>query len=229
MGEDSPRFDGNPMTAAALAGQARGADRHEDASFADDTATFGMWVFLATELLFFGALLFAYLHGRVHWPVGFGAASRHTDVLLGTVNTAVLLTSSAVLAIAAMAARMPDRQRLVARLLYASAALGMLFLAIKGIEYRNEWQEDLVPGPGFQLAAIPGAQLFFVLYFLMTSLHALHLAVGIVVLGIFARGNARGRSWATARRVHLAALYWHFVDVVWIFLYPLIYLVSRHG
>jgi cytochrome c oxidase subunit 3 len=192
-----------------------------------DTAQLGMWVFLASEVLFFGGLFLAYLHGRSHWPSGFAAASRHTDVLLGSVNTALLLSSSALVALAvACHAHAPRRGR-VPWLLGAAAALGLAFLAIKGVEYRHEWQQGLFPGPGFALAHEPGAALFFLLYFVTTGLHALHLAIGIAVLGSFAWGTARLAPWTPQRRVEAAGLYWHFVDVVWIFLYPLLYLVGR--
>jgi cytochrome c oxidase subunit 3 len=191
-------------------------------------AQLGMWVFLATEVLFFGGLLFAYLYGRANWPDGFALAGRHTDVLLGTLNTAVLLTSSFAVALAAAAAECGRRNDWVARLLWATAALGLAFLAIKGLEYRNDWREGLVPGRAFSLASTPGAELFFVLYFLTTGLHAVHLTVGIGLMASFAVGARRGRDWAGPPRLQIAALYWHFVDVVWIFLYPLLYLVLRH-
>jgi cytochrome c oxidase subunit III len=192
-----------------------------------ETAQLGMWVFIATEVLFFGGLFFAYLYGRTHWPDGFALAARHTDVLLGTLNTAVLLTSSFAVALAVAAAEC-GRSDWVARLLWATAALGLAFLAIKGLEYRNDWRDGLVPGPTFSLASTPGAGLFFLLYFLTTGLHALHLTVGIGLMGSFATGARRGRDWAGPPRLQVAALYWHFVDVVWIFLYPLLYLVLRH-
>ncbi len=193
------------------------------------TGAFGMWVFLASEVLFFGGLFVAYLYGRTHWPEGWAAASRRTDVVLGTVNTAVLLTSSALVALAVACDEHPRRRRLVARLLAATAALGLAFLVVKGVEWHAEWREGLVPGPAFALAAVPGAQEFFALYFVMTGLHAVHMAVGVAVLAALARGRAHGRAWASVPHAEVAALYWHFVDVVWIFLYPLLYLVSRHG
>lgn len=192
-----------------------------------DTAELGMWVFLATEVLFFGGLLMAYLYGRTHWPQGFGEASRHTDVVLGTLNTALLLTSSALVALAVACHEHAPRRGWVPWLLGASAALGAAFLAIKGIEYRKEWHEGLFPGPGFALARTQGAQLFFMLYFVTTALHALHLLIGIGLLGVFTWGSAQLKPWAPQRRLEVAGLYWHFVDVVWIVLYPLLYLVSR--
>jgi cytochrome c oxidase subunit III len=190
-------------------------------------ATLGMWVFIASELLFFGALLAAYLAGRVHWPGGFGVASRHTHVVLGTINTAVLLTSSAAIALAVACAQHHRHRRWTARLLWATAALGGAFLAIKGYEYLLEWREGLFPGPAFPLPQ-QGAQLFFMLYFLTTGLHAVHLVCGIAAVTVFARATAACRPWANPGRLDALALYWHFVDVVWIFLYPFLYLVERH-
>jgi cytochrome c oxidase subunit III len=192
-------------------------------------ATFGVWIFLATEVLFFGPLFFAYLYVRIHFPDAVGAASRHTDVLLGTLNTAILLTSSLCMALAA--ARAQGGQR-AGWLLYASALLGLVFLAIKGIEYRQEFSEHLFPGRAFApagagAALAHGMQLFFILYFAMTALHALHLAAGIALCVAMALALRRGS--ARAEHVELAGLYWHFVDLVWIFLYPLLYLVDRSG
>jgi cytochrome c oxidase subunit 3 len=187
----------------------------------------GMWVFIGSELLFFGGLLAAYLDARLRWPAGFAAAGRHTDVVLGTLNTGTLLTSSALVALALACAHHHGHRRWIPRLLGAAAFLGCVFLVIKGWEYRKEWHEGLFPGPGFTLRE-PGAQLFFMLYFVLTGLHAVHLVCGIATLLVFARATARQRAWVTPERLEAAALYWHFVDVVWIFLYPFLYLVERH-
>jgi cytochrome c oxidase subunit III len=188
----------------------------------------GMWVFIGSEVLFFGGLFVAYLYGRTHWPQGFAAAGRHTDVVLGTLNTGLLLTSSAVIALAVACSEHLAHRRFVARLLWVTAALGVAFVVIKGLEYRHEWQEGLFPGPQFPID-VQGAQLFFMLYFLTTGLHAVHLAIGITGVAALAWGSAHARPWAAARHVDAMALYWHFVDVVWIFLYPLLYLVERHS
>jgi cytochrome c oxidase subunit 3 len=193
-----------------------------------DVGRLGMWVFLATEVLFFGGLLLAYLYGRTHWPEGFRAAGQHTDVVLGTVNTALLLSGSALVAVAVACTEADERkQRWVPWLFGLSALLGCAFIAIKGVEYSHEWHEGLFPGPGFTLSDATGAELFFMLYFVMTGLHAVHLAIGIGLLALFAWGSARGRRWVTPSRIEIAGLYWHFVDLVWIFLYPLLYLVGR--
>jgi len=188
----------------------------------------GMWIFIGSEVLFFGGLFVAYLYGRTHWPQGFAAAGRHTDVVLGTLNTGLLLTSSAVVALAVACSEHLAHRRFVARLLWITAALGVAFIVVKGLEYRHEWREQLFPGPGFPIDA-PGAQLFFMLYFLTTGLHAVHLVIGIAGIGALAWGSARARPWAAPRHIDAMALYWHFVDVVWIFLYPLLYLVERHA
>lgn len=197
--------------------------------------TFGMWVFLASELLFFGPLLFGYFYVRVHYPHYSALASRHTLMLCGTINTAVLLTGSLAVAIAGQAVR-ADRRRLAARLLWAAAVLGLVFLAIKGFEYYKEFGEHLFPGAGFRpddartAAELHGMELFFLLYFALTGLHALHLTIGIAAcaaVGIKLRHLPPQGAGPDA--VELTGLYWHFVDVVWVLLYPLLYLVGRSG
>lgn len=190
---------------------------------------FGMWVFLTTETLFFGVLFFAYLVMRLAHPAGFAAASRHTDMLMGTLNTAVLLVSSVTMALAVEAATL-GRARLASRLLAATMVLGVVFLAVKGYEYRREYVEHLWPGGGFRFDGVhaASAQTFFWLYFVMTGFHALHLAIGIALLGFMAWRLARNAAVApSAAAIDNAGLYWHFVDIVWIFMYPALYLVSR--
>jgi cytochrome c oxidase subunit 3 len=193
----------------------------------DFARSFGMWVFLSSELLFFGPLLFGYLYLRMHHPEATGMASRHTDMLLGTVNTAVLLTSSFCMALAGHAAQGQDRRR-AARFLALTALLGVVFLSIKGYEWHQEFAEHLFPGAGFQpsdgrdLATIHAMELFFLLYFAATGLHALHLFIGVAACLWLLRGQG-------GEAVELVGLYWHFVDVVWIVLYPLLYLTLRSG
>jgi cytochrome c oxidase subunit III len=197
-----------------------------------DVATVGIWVFLATEVLFFGGPLTAYAVYRHMFAEGFTEAARHTKLIIGTLNTAVLLTSSFAMALGVEAAEraMERNRRIVAIALTVTAALGGVFLALKGVEYYQEYQEHLVPGPGFDFDPKyrGAAQLFFLLYFILTGLHGIHVTVGVALVGTIAAMTWRG---AFASRyttpIMIVGLYWHFVDIVWIFLYPLIYLVGR--
>lgn len=196
-----------------------------------DVAAFGMWVFLATEVLFFGGMLLAYAVYRGSFPEGFAEAGRHTKIVIGTVNTVILLTSSFTIAWAVHLAE-KGRGRGVAVLLGVTALFGLVFLGLKGVEYYQEWDEHLVPGLNFQMEG-PHArtmQLFYFLYFMLTGVHGLHVTVGIVIVAVMAVRAWKGaftRAYYTP--VELTGLYWHFVDLVWIFLYPLIYLVGRSG
>jgi len=193
-----------------------------------EAATLGMWAFLATEILFFGALIAAYSAYRVSDPASFAEAARHTRIALGAVNTFILLTSSAFMAMAVELGS-AARARSAALCLAATAALGLAFLGVKGWEYVLEYREGLVPALDFDLARYgPTAELFFLFYFFATLLHALHLAIGIGLTGTLAARFARGRG-PREPVLRLVGLYWHFVDVVWIFLFPLIYLVGRSG
>lgn len=194
-----------------------------------DVAQLGMWVFLATEVLFFGGLFLAYCVYRIGDPAGFAEAARHTKIVIGTINTAVLLTSSFAVAWAVAAARL-RHGRPAAILLWAAALMGGLFLTLKSVEYRLEYDEHLVPGLNFALAGLNAntAAMFFCFYFVATGLHAVHVAIGIVVLVVI---GLKARTGRYSDRYHapltVAGLYWHFVDVVWIFLFALIYLPGR--
>lgn len=194
-----------------------------------ETAQLGIWVFLATETLFFGALLLAYTVLRHAYPQAFADAGRETKLVIGTINTAVLLTSSGTIAWAVHAAEAGHR-RLLTRLLAVTAALGLVFLALKGIEYSQEYEEHLVPGLNFDISHGAEFELFYVLYFTLTGLHALHLTIGVGLVSLMVVRASRGAfSPAYYTPVEVTALYWHFVDFVWIFLYPLIYLDGRGG
>ena len=192
-----------------------------------DTAILGLWVFLATELMFFGALFLGYLHVRLGDPAGVAAASHHAHEWLGTINTAVLLTSSFTMALAVSSANAGAR-RAARGLLVATALLGAAFMAIKATEYAFEWRDGLVPGLHFTVPDPHGTTaLFFDLYFLMTGVHAVHLAIGIAIVArLVAKLRAPGLAPGRAQAIELTGLYWHFVDAVWIFLYPLFYLVD---
>jgi cytochrome c oxidase subunit 3 len=196
-----------------------------------EVAELGIWVFLATEVLFFGGLILAYCVYRIGDPDGFFQAARHAKIVIGTINTAVLLTSSFLVAWAVRVARL-NAGRLAAMLLWGAAALGLVFLALKGVEYKLEYDEHLLPGLDFAVAGShPRAVfLFFSFYFVATGLHAFHVAIGIVVLGVVGlRAKANAYSADYHAPITVAGLYWHFVDVVWIFLFALIYLPGRVG
>ena len=192
----------------------------------------GMWLFLVTEVMFFGGLFMAYILYRWAYPEAFVAASRRLDVGLGATNTVVLITSSLTMALAVWAAE-HGKRRLTSLLLVATIALGAVFLAIKGVEYSHKIHEGLVPGRSFTFVAEGvdprHARIFFVLYFAMTGLHAFHMVIGFGILGWLLAKNMRGKILAEySSPVEVSGLYWHFVDIVWIFLFPLLYLVSRH-
>jgi cytochrome c oxidase subunit 3 len=194
-----------------------------------ETVTLGMWVFLATEVMFFGVLLFAYLRARLGDPQGFAAASHHAHAAIGTINTAILLTSSFFVALGADAASAGSR-RAARRWLFATALLGAVFIGLKGVEYALEWRDGLVPGLHFLHGGDRTLQLFFYLYFVTTGLHAVHLAIGIALLSVLAwKLGGADKALPSNDAIEVAGLYWHFVDVVWIFLYPLFYLVDLHG
>lgn len=219
----------NASATTAATVQPAHASQFDNAAQQGQAGTFGLWIFLATELMFFGPLFFGYVYGRTHEAAGFAQASRHTDVVLGTINTAVLLTSSLAMA-AAVDARRAGAVNAARWLLWITAALGIAFLAIKGAEYRSEWSEHLFPGAAFSFPGEHGraVEFFFFLYFATTGLHAIHLAIGIGIVCVFAwKLQSSSTAFASDERIELAGLYWHFVDSVWIFLYPILYLVGR--
>ncbi|HYX47589.1 MAG TPA: cytochrome c oxidase subunit 3 [Sphingomicrobium sp.] len=193
-----------------------------------EASTLGMWAFLATEVLFFGALIAAYLNYRIWFGADFIAAAKMTKVVLGTANTAVLLTSSACMAMAVITFESGSKRAPVLWLI-ATALLGLVFVGIKGTEWWLEYQEHLVPALNFDLARNGGvAEIFFVFYFCATGLHALHLLIGISIISWLAINIANGRVQPGGSTTRLIGLYWHFVDIVWIFLFPLIYLAGRN-
>ena len=220
------------MSAQAIdadrAGALQVADQFDEAPQQRAAATLGMWIFLATEVMFFGALFFAYAIARMQFPEDFAAASRQTSIVLGTANTAILLTSSLFMALAVASAERNER-RASAALLVVTALLGLAFAAIKVSEYAIDYRHHLVPIVDFAFDPqhARGARIFFGLYFLTTGLHLLHLAVGIGLVVVLALQVWRAQPNALADHAEIVGLYWHFVDIVWIFLYPCLYLVSR--
>ena len=196
-----------------------------------EAATLGMWVFLVTEVLFFGGLFVTYTVYRSFYPAAFSAASHELDILLGGINTAVLITSSLTMALAVHAAQLGQR-RLLMIFLVVTMVLGTVFLGIKAVEYYHKFAEHHVPGATFQFEREHQrhAQIFFSLYFIMTGLHAIHMIIGIGVLLVMWIWAWRGRITSDyAGPIEISGLYWHFVDIVWIFLFPLLYLIGRHA
>ena len=187
---------------------------------------FGMYIFLGTEAMLFGGFLAATYVVRILHPEEAASAAQHLKLWPGAVNTAVLLTSSLFVAIAVTVAR-AGRRRAAALCLALTVGLGILFLAIKATEYLQEYREGLMPfsGPASPFER-PAEHLFFNLYLVGTCLHALHLTIGIGVIAVLAWRIALGTTPVPRRAITLevAGLYWHLVDVVWVFIYPVFYL-----
>jgi len=207
------------------------AHQFDDAEQQQSTSMLGMWVFLATEVMFFGGLFASYTVYRAVYAQAFAVASHHLDIVLGTLNTAVLLTSSLTMALAVRSAQVGARRSTVT-LLVLTMLLGLAFLGIKGLEYYQKYVDHLVPGPSFSFsgANLHDAEMFFYLYFAMTGLHALHMIAGVGVMSVLTILAARGRfTPAYYTPLEVGGLYWHFVDIVWIFLFPLLYLIGHHS
>jgi cytochrome c oxidase subunit 3 len=200
-----------------------------DLAVQKDAAGFGMWLFIAQEIMFFGGLFLTYTIYRGEYPRAFAEASHHLDWKLGAFNTAVLIGSSLTMALAVHAAALGHRKK-IATFLLLTILLGSVFLGIKVVEYADKFHHHLVPGANFRFEGSDprAAQTFYTLYFGMTGLHALHMIIGIPILATLAFFGWRGRySPAYHTPVELTGLYWHFVDIIWIFLFPLLYLI--HG
>lgn len=195
-----------------------------------ETATFGMWLFLVTEIMFFGGMFCAYLVYRVMYYNAWAAGSATMNIKLGALNTAVLICSSLTMVLAVRAAKLSQRKMQVVFLLL-TILLGLTFLGVKAIEYHEHWVAHEVPGPYYAFDGVDPrhASLFFSLYFAMTGMHALHMVIGVSLLAwlVFraVRGDFNSEYHAP---IEMCGLYWHFVDVVWIYLFPLLYLISKH-
>ena len=203
------------------------AEPYQEARQQQEAARLGLWLFLITEIMLFGGLFTGILVYRVLHGAAFAEASSHLDPWLGGLNTAVLLTSSLMMALAVHAARTGERQAVV-RWLLLTALLGLIFLGIKGYEWWKEYHEGLMPavGPDFPIP-VRAAELFFNLYFAATGLHALHLTLGIGAVAVFAGLTGRRLLPLPEKQTYVegVGLYWHLVDVIWVFLYPVLYLV----
>jgi cytochrome c oxidase subunit III len=225
------------------AGDARVPERHEhhhhpflqhhfeDLGQQHEASTLGMWMFLATEILFFGGVLCAYAVYRNMYPEAWKAGSHHQNWVIGTANTAVLIGSSLTMALAVWGAQL-GRRKLTVLMLVLTLVLGSVFIGVKGYEYAEHIHEGLFPGKYFTFvehdnpALTPGVQLYMVFYFGMTGLHALHMVIGAgLLLWMIWRAWAGHFGPEYYGPVEVMGLYWHFVDIVWIFLFPLLYLV----
>jgi cytochrome c oxidase subunit 3 len=201
-----------------------------------EASTLGMWAFLATEVLFFGVLFTAYLIYRLRFAGVFAVASHHLDVVAGAINTGVLICSSLTMALSIWAAQV-EKRKLVVLFLLLTMLLGTTFLGIKAYEYHHKFEDHLVPGNEFDTAhryfpdsIVHQAQIFYSLYFIMTGIHALHMIIGLGCLTYLLFPAWKGRfnaAWHTP--LECIGLYWHFVDIVWIFLFPLLYLIGAHA
>jgi cytochrome c oxidase subunit 3 len=210
----------------ALREQFNTAEQQKDAS------SLGMWIFLITEVMFFGGMFAAYTVYRSAYPAVFGAASRTLNTTIGAINTAVLLCSSFTMVLAVRAGQLGRRKQIMV-FLVLTLILGMVFLGVKGYEWNEKYVEHHIPGPSFHMEGTglqDHAQLFFSLYFAMTGLHALHMVVGAGLLSWLLYATYRGEfSAAYYTPIDMVGLYWHFVDIIWIYLFPLLYLIDRHG
>ena len=188
-------------------------------------ASFGIWTFLATELLFFGGLFLSYAVYRSLHPEAFRVASHETAIAYGTTNTLILLTSSLIMTIAERAA-VEGLRRLTIICLLVTATLGAAFLVVKGFEYSDDISKGLLPGPDFPLHPA-STQLFWGLYWIMTGVHAIHLTVGIGVVLLLTALISRATIPLQTSASEVISLYWHLVDVIWVTLYALLYLPGR--
>jgi cytochrome c oxidase subunit III len=205
------------------------AHQFDDIEQQHESASIGMWIFLSTEVMFFGGMFLGYAVYRSMYHTAYADASRHLDVLLGGINTGILLCSSLTMALAVHAAQLGGRRTVVIFIL-ATIVLASVFLGIKTSEYYHKYEEHLIPGRHFEFSGPNAnhAQVFFSFYFVMTGMHALHMVVGIGIMLVMIMLILRGRfSSEYYSPIEMTGLYWHFVDIVWVFLFPLLYLVDR--
>jgi cytochrome c oxidase subunit 3 len=217
-----------------------------------EAGTLGMWIFLVTEIMFFGGMFLAYTLYRSFYPAAFASASNHLDITLGAVNTGVLILSSFTMALAVYFTQV-GKQRPQILCLLLTLVLGLTFLGIKAVEYYDKYEDRLIPGhliPGrsfgpevahegepfdkhklhlLEGATVKQVELFYWIYFAMTGMHALHMVIGAGLLTFLIIFSIKGRYDPEYHSpVEVVGLYWHFVDIVWIFLFPLLYLLGRH-
>jgi cytochrome c oxidase subunit III len=209
--------------------------QYEDIDQQNDTYVIGMWSFMVTEIMFFGGLFLIYTLYRSNYQGDWWKAHEHLSVVMGGINTFNLLVSSMLMALAVRAAQRKDRTTVIG-LLSAVVACGGLFMVIKYFEYASKIADRLYPGPSFTLdptvlhgANLDHAQLFYGLYFGMTGLHGVHVVVGMIIISFLIKFWWQKKKVVTEDYIptELIGLYWHFVDIVWIFLYPLFYLMPK--
>ena len=193
-----------------------------------EASILGMWIFLVTEIMFFGGLFLAYIVYRTMYPEAWVAGSNHLDVVMGALNTGVLICSSLTMVLAVRSAQVGSRGGQIVNLIL-TIIFGTTFLVVKYFEYAEKFEHHLVPGPNFDPALPAAQQIFFSLYFIMTGIHAAHMVVGIGIMLVIlwmAWKGAFGPDYYGP--IEVSGLYWHFVDIVWIFLFPLLYLLGFH-
>ncbi len=203
------------------------AHHFPDLEVQSHAARLGMWLFLATEVLLFAGLFTAYALYRMLYPSAFHGASKLIETSMGALNTVVLITSSLTVALAFHYSRQ-SRNRLAALLLVVTIGLGFVFLGVKAVEYAHHFHEGHLPGRFYRYAGlqVPGAPMFFTVYFLMTGLHGIHVVIGMGVLTWLAIGAWRGSYGGEyTTPIEVGGMYWHLVDLIWIFLFPLLYLI----
>lgn len=233
----------SPTDTANVHGHGTSLLRHhfENEDQQREASSLGMWVFLLTEIMFFGGMFMAYLAYRQHYPDAFAAASFKLNIPLGATNTLVLICSSFTMASSVHAAAVGKKNSVIVFWLILTLILGCTFLGIKGVEYHDKFVEHHVPGPSFsfeheQIPGHPGqyanpqhAEIFFALYFIMTGLHALHMIVGLgIFIWLFVMAWKGRFTPEYHTPLEIGGLYWHFVDIIWIYLFPLLYLIDRH-
>lgn len=206
------------------------AHQFDDIEQQAEADSLGMWVFLATEVLFFGGMFAAFMVYRSSYPAVFAQASKEMAVAIGGINTGVLLLSSLTVVLSVYAVKENDRRGLIRNLLF-TILLGVTFLVLKGVEYTEHIQHHLLPGFDFQYHGLDPdrAQIYFFMYYVMTGIHALHMLIGVGVMSVMLYGAYRNKyDSVNYMSIEVSGLYWHFVDIVWIFLYPMIYLIDVH-
>ncbi len=217
--------------ADTIAAHPQGLRHHfDDSEQQFESSTLGMWVFLLTEVMFFGGMFGGYTVYRNLYPEAFASSSQFMNLGIGAFNTAVLICSSLTMVLAVRGAQIGSKKMLIL-FLVLTLFLGCVFLGLKVVEYHEKWVDHHIPGPGFRYEEsrfFHQAQILFFLYFAMTGMHAMHMIVGaglLTTLIVMASRNRFSAAWYTP--VEMIGLYWHFVDIVWIFLFPLLYLIGR--